>query len=110
MANKTIFYAWQAQRPGKYNRYLIEEALERALKELEQDNEEPVEFTLDQDARGVFGSPEISTTILAKIDDCAVFAADVTPVGTLINGKPTPNPNVLFELGYAWRTMKSSSA
>ena len=103
--SKTIFYAWQAQRPDKCNRYLIEEALERTFRELADDDQTPVQFTLDQDARGALGSPEISTTILRKIENCNIFVADVTPVGTLINGRPTPNPNVLFELGSAWHTI-----
>ena len=108
MATNTVFYAWQAQRPGKCNRNLIEDALERAFKELAQDKEEPVEFALDQDAQGISGAPEISTTILQKIDDCSIFVADVTPVGSLINGKATSNPNVLFELGYAWHKLGES--
>jgi hypothetical protein len=108
MATKTIFYAWQAQRPPKCNRNLIENALERALKELAQDQEEPVEFELDQDAQGVTGALDISTTILRKIETCTIFAADITPVGSLINGKATPNPNVLFELGYAWHKLGES--
>jgi hypothetical protein len=82
--------------------------LERALRELAQDKEAPVEFALDQDARGVPGAPEISTTILRKIEDCSIFVADVTPIGLLINGKATPNPNVLFELGYAWHKLGES--
>lgn len=102
---KTIFYAWQAQRPEKWNRYLIEEALDRALKDLAQDDQTPTQFTLDQDARDALGAPEISAIILRKIEKCSVFVADVTPVGTLVNGRATPNPNVLFELGYAWHTI-----
>ena len=105
MAPRTVFYAWQAQRPGTCNRYLIEEALERALKDPASDKEEPLAFELDQDARGEPGAAEISAAILRKIDECAIFVADVTPVGTLINGKVTPNPNVLFELGYAWHKL-----
>jgi hypothetical protein len=108
MTIRTVFYAWQAQRPGRCNRNLIEEALERALRELAQDQEEPVEFALDQDARGVSSAAEISVTILRRIDDCSIFVADVTPVGSLINGKATPNPNVLFELGYAWHKLGES--
>jgi hypothetical protein len=101
MAIRTVFYAWQAQHPGNCNRSLIHEALERALRDLAQDKEEPIEFALDQDALGVLGSPEISATILQKIENCSIFVADITPVGSLINEKKTPNPNVLFELGYA---------
>src|SRR5262245_19478972 len=105
MATKTVFYAWQAQLPGACNRSLIKEALDRALEELAQDKKEPVEFALDQDAWGMPGSPDISATILQKIENCSIFVADITPVGTLRNGKKTPNPNVLFELGYAWRKL-----
>jgi hypothetical protein len=108
MTTPTVFYAWQAQHPGSCNRSLIEEALERALRDLAQDNEGPIEFGLDQDARGVQGSPEINATILQKIENCSIFVADITPVGSLINGKPTPNPNVLFELGYAWHKLGES--
>jgi hypothetical protein len=108
MATKTVFYAWQAQLPAKCNRSLIEEALERALQVLTQDKEEPIEFVLDQDARGVLGSPEISATILQKIENCSIFVADITPVGSLITGKKTLNPNVLFELGYAWHKLRES--
>jgi hypothetical protein len=108
MAPRTVFYAWQAQRPGKCNRNLIQDALEHALRELAQNEEDSVEFVLDQDARDVPGAPDISTTILRKIEDCSIFVADVTPVGHLTNGKLTPNPNVLFELGYAWRKLGES--
>jgi hypothetical protein len=82
--------------------------LERALGDLAQDKEGPIEFALDQDARGVLGSPEISATILQKIENCSIFVAEITPVGSLINEKKTPNPNVLFELGYAWHKLGES--
>jgi hypothetical protein len=108
MATKTVFYAWQAQLPSKCNRSLIEAALERALRDLAQDKEEPIAFALDQDARDVLGSPEISVTILQKIEYCSIFVADVTPAGKLTTGQKTPNPNVLFELGYAWHKLRES--
>lgn len=56
--------------------------------------------TLDEATRGEPGSPDIPSTILAKIDAADIFVCDVTP----INGTPIPklpNPNVVFELGYA---------
>ena len=102
---KSIFYAWQSQLPNKSNRTLIEEALSQALKKLAQEARELIEFQIDQDTRGTVGSPEISSTILQKINDCSVFVADITPVGTLKDGKLTPNPNVLFELGFAWHKL-----
>jgi hypothetical protein len=108
MTPQTVFYAWQAQHPGNCNRSLIEKALERALQDLAQNKAGPIEFELDQDARGALGSPEISATILQKIENCSIFVADITPIGSLINGKRTPNPNVLFELGYAWHKLGES--
>lgn len=102
---KTVFYAWQSQLQNKSNRTLIEEALSQALKKLSQEKRDPVEFEIDQDTRGALGSQEISSTILQKINNCSVFVADITPVGTLKDGKLTPNPNVLFELGFAWHRL-----
>ena len=103
MGNATIFYSWQNQRPPKANRFLIRDALEAALQQLAQDESRPLAFALEQDARGAAGAAEISAVLLQKIADCAIFIADITPVGTLISSKSTLNPNVLFELGYAWR-------
>jgi hypothetical protein len=51
------------------------------------------------------GSPDIGATIFAKIETARAFVADVTLVGTTTGGKPTPNPNVLIELGYALRAL-----
>jgi hypothetical protein len=104
--SKSLFYSWQSQLPGKYNRYFIEDALERVQKALA--NDPSTHFTIEQDARGVVGAPEISAAILTKIAKCNIFVADVTPVGTLLDGKRSPNPNVMFELGYAWRDLGES--
>lgn len=60
-----------------------------------------VDPVIDRDTQNVPGAPDIGATILAKIDAAAVFVADVTLVGSTVSGKPTPNPNVLVELGYA---------
>jgi len=83
--------------------------------------------TLDHDTKDVSGSPNIIQTILRKIDACDIFIGDVTFVGrTYIpesdaeseSKSPTPtsrpqekeswkkvkylpNPNVVYELGYA---------
>jgi hypothetical protein len=66
---------------------------------------------LDKDTKGVAGSPPIAETILRKVEECAVFVADLTFVGQskdkLVDSseKPRqfPNPNVLIEYGYALR-------
>ncbi len=84
---------------------MIEDALRRALEQIRRDGELEVVPALDRDTQGAAGAPDIARTIFDKIDQAEVFVADAT----LINRKaideygmrPTPNPNVLVELGYA---------
>ena len=95
-----VFYSWQSDLPGKTNRNFIEDALKRAIKKVNKDGEVQLEAAPDRDTKGVPGSPSIVDTIFTKIRECAVFVCDVS----IINGeqgRPTPNPNVLFEAGYA---------
>jgi hypothetical protein len=52
------------------------------------------------------GSPKITETILEKIDASHLFISDITIINSTLFNKflkrrLTPNPNVLFELGYA---------
>ncbi len=98
-----LFYSWQSDRHEKTGRYFIRSVLEQALSELKKDVEfeEAERLELDQDTKGVPGSPNIAETILAKIRESAVFIADVTPVGVSPEGKALTNPNVAIELGYA---------
>lgn len=113
----TIFYSWQSDSPSEVNRTFIETALVAALKRLEADTAlEPAlrdtHVQIDRDTQGVAGSQPIAQTILNKIDDCAIFVADLTFVGQsmrAIRGKNRPrrllpNPNVLLEYGYAFRS------
>lgn len=103
-----IFYSWQSDLPNNTNRGFIEDALEKAVKAIRKDNTITVEPVIDRDTEGVPGSPNIAETILQKIAEADIFVADVSiinspPKGTAITEKYrfTPNPNVLFELGYA---------
>ena len=60
---------------------------------------------VDQDTDKVAGWPDIAATILAKIECCELFIADLTPInGPNPESRLTPNPNVLLELGYALAT------
>src|SRR5689334_11472289 len=110
-----VFWAWQADIPGKIARHFVRDALEEAIDRLKQprDIEEPPEESrrndlhLDHDTKGLKGSPEIAAEIFKKIDAAAVVVADVTPVGTAPakegeTPKPLMNPNVAIELGYAF--------
>jgi hypothetical protein len=100
----TVFYSWQSDLPNATNRSLIEEALVRAAKMIRADNSLAVEPVLDRDTQNVPGSPDIAHTIFAKIEKAAAFVADVSIINSGL-GRPTPNPNVLIELGYALKTL-----
>lgn len=105
----TVFYSWQSDLPNATNRGFIGTALEQAVKKITQDP--PVEFepVIDRDTAGVPGSPGIAQKIFAKIDTAAVFLADVSiVVRDQESPRPTPNPNVLIETGYALKALGES--
>jgi hypothetical protein len=122
-----VFWAWQADLPGRISRHLIREALEEAIDRLKQprDIEEPPEVSrrndlhLDHDTKGLKGTPEIAHEIFKKIDAATVIVADVTPVGRgpelpakdgePQNLKPLINSNVAIELGYAYGKLGTDS-
>lgn len=98
----TVFYSWQSDLPNGVNRTFIEKALGEAIAALKLDDSVEIVPVLDRDTQGASGSPNIATTIFDKIDRAAVFVGDVTIIGTAGPKKrPTPNPNVVAELGYA---------
>jgi hypothetical protein len=104
-----IFFSWQHDRARRTGRDLIEQALERATHRISVDAAvEPAirDVVVDLDTKGVSGTPPIVDTIFRKIDEAAVFVPDLTFVGTRIDGRPTPNPNVLIEYGWALNSLK----
>ncbi|MFB9127596.1 hypothetical protein E2553_41550 [Paraburkholderia dipogonis] len=56
---------------------------------------------MDRDTANLVGTPDIAQSILAKIATADMFVADVSIISGSQQGRPTPNPNVLVELGYA---------
>ncbi len=100
-----IFYSWQSDLPNKTNRSLIEDAIQRGVDRAQASAAFDIEPVIDRDTKGVPGSPGIASTILKKIDESAVFVGDVSFVTNINEGRPSPNPNVLIELGYALRTL-----
>lgn len=103
---RIIFYSWQSDLKGSGNRYFIQEALENAADEMGGDSGLNVQPIIDRDTFGVAGSPHIRDAVFGKIDKAAVFVADVTPIVVLGDKqRPMPNPNVLFELGYAVKAL-----
>src|SRR5260370_7894623 len=105
-----VFYSWQTDLPSDRNRNFIEKALKNAAKVLRNDDSLQVEPVIDRDTVGIPGSPNISETIFGKIDQAQVFVCDVSIINqdTIAqnpDARPTPNPNVLVELGYALKTL-----
>ena len=112
-----VFWSWQADLDPRLHHYLVRDALKDACDHIAQadDVEEADRPEVDHDTTGVVGTPDIVTTILRKIEDAAVFVADVTPVGRTVPFENQPNtaparmpavkhlqnPNVMSELGYA---------
>ncbi|MCA0243816.1 MAG: hypothetical protein LCI02_23610 [Proteobacteria bacterium] len=104
----TVFYSWQLDTPSQIGRNFIGKALEGAIAMLRSDAEVEEalrDVSLDSDTKGVSGSPPLVETIFGKIDKAAAFVADLTFVGERVSGKPTPNPNVAIEYGYALKAL-----
>jgi hypothetical protein len=104
MQTINIFYSWQSDLSRRTNQDAIRHALEICRSSLETTSfERKINIQIDEATRGISGSPNIPQTIMEKIRSSDVFVADITTVnkGSLEDPKTTPNPNVLFELGYA---------
>lgn len=91
----TIFYSWQSDISE--NRWFIEDCIKRAIKKMEGVEE----IIVDRDTKGRSGSVSIINTILEKIRASQIVIADLTIINADYKGRKMPNPNVLFETGYA---------
>lgn len=103
-----IFFSWQSDRPDVGGKDLLETALRLALAKLSEEatlDEANRNLVLDSDTHGLAGSPPIMDSIFKKIDDAAIFIADLTFVGTRADTRPSPNPNVLIEYGWALKSL-----
>ena len=90
-----IFFSWQSDTESKYNRSYIKGLLNDFAASISDCSIEIKESVGDS-----AGSPNIVDKVISEIDNCNIFVCDVTPI-TTYNNKKLPNPNVLFELGYA---------
>lgn len=103
-AKSSIFYSWQSDLDGKTTRSFIEDPLRRAVKALRKDDTLDIEPVIDRDTKDVPGSPDIAKTILDKIGRAQIFVGDVSIINQGAK-RLTPNPNVVYELGYARRAL-----
>jgi hypothetical protein len=102
-----VFYSWESDLPNSTNRGFIQKALEDAARSIRSDDSIKIDPVIDRDTSGVPGSPDIANTIFSKIDGSDIFACDVSIINQGEQSRPTPNPNVLIELGYAVKALKS---
>lgn len=98
-----VFYSWMSDRPEEQNIKYISKVLVDDCKRLEK--KLGITIKIDSDSRGEDGSNSIEENVLKKISSCDLFVGDITPIFPLhtwqIWAKPTPNPNVMYELGFA---------
>lgn len=110
-----IFFSWQSDIPGQ--REVIKQELLAQAYRLEEENECHIE--IDEDTRSVPGMIPIADSVLEKIRMADIFVCDISPVASISRKdkggndipdveKKMPNSNVMFELGYAMRSMHSS--
>ena len=99
--HRIVFYSWQSDLPNRTNRSFIQQALENVTKVIRSDDSVDVDPVVDRDTQGVPGSPDIAKTIFQKIAGADIIVADVSIINASQQGRRTPNPNVLLELGYA---------
>lgn len=100
-----VFYSWQSDLPRETNNNLIRNIFNEVKSEIEAQHADIV-IQLDEATRNESGTPDITSTILRKIDECDFYIADVSIVGKLDrNQKNVPNANVLIEFGYALKIL-----
>jgi hypothetical protein len=107
----TIFFSWQSDTPPRIGSDFVAEALGLAVLRLAEDAkiERAIRdegLMVDRDTQGVPGVPPIVDTIFDKIDAATIFVPDLTFVGKRMDRRPTPNPNVLVEYGWALKSLR----
>ena len=101
----TIFYSWMSDRPAHQNTNYIRNCLTKDCTSIEKKHK--INIIIDCDSRKEKGDETIDATILKKITGCDIFVCDVTPIRKPLfsfnktQDKEIPNPNVLYELGFA---------
>ena len=106
-----VFWSWQSDSQGKVSRHFVNLVISELLGELSKECalEDADRPELDHDTKGVNGWVAIADTIFDKIDHAVAFVADMTLTASTPNGKRSPNPNVLIELGYALKSLGDTS-
>jgi len=100
MAEKClIFYSWQSDIKESRN------FISNCMKQLAQKCKNIMPIEVSRDTQGLSGAPNIGDAIYEKIDNADIFVADVSIINPDAEGRKTPNPNVMIELGYAIKAL-----
>lgn len=101
--NFRVFFSWQSD--VEEARSEISGALRKAASNVKA--KLGVDIYIDEATRDLSGSQDIMDAISNKIRECDIFVGDVTPFLWISKRKDgedlllSPNPNVIFETGYA---------
>ena len=96
-----IFYSWQSELPKPINCDFIKDALENAVKAIQNETSFQGALVIDHDTKGVAGSPDIVSTIREKIWHSDIFVCDMSTTNAQRGRLARPNSNVLTEWGMA---------
>ena len=86
-----LFFSWQSDIPEV--KTYIRKVLQKICNDLK------IEY--DEDSRDEDNAEYILNNIMLKIDHSQIVVGDLTSVGTNNDAEKIPNPNVMFEVGYA---------
>ncbi len=102
----TVFYCWQSDSNQNHTRRLIREALDAAADRITEDKAVPFRVAVHADTENEPGLCNIPETILRRLREADAIISDLTFVAVTNCGKKhCSNPNVLFELGYAFNAI-----
>ncbi len=90
-----VFYSWQSDLP-ETKQYISD-----CLNSIAKGQFGGHKIKISRDARNSNGSVSLTDTLFKKINQSAVFIADLTIINANSDGRKCCNPNVLIELGYA---------
>lgn len=96
MYKLNLFFSWQSDT--KDNHKKISNSLQDACNTIRKEG--LYDICYHESTWYTSGSPVIEEEVVKKAQNCDLFVADLTPIGT--SGKKyLPNPNVMYELGAA---------
>ena len=103
----TVFYSWQSDTPQSHGRHLIREALDQAAESIGKDSTIPFRILVQSDTENEPGLCNIPETLLKRLRESDVIVSDLTFIAKTEPEEPKhcSNPNVLFELGYAFASL-----